>query len=82
MYVKKSRLTSLVLTLIFGPLGIFYSSGFAALAMLIITIVTAVVTAGVGLLVVWPLCVAIGDHSTHKHNENRKAFLAAMGRVD
>ncbi|MGR5165213.1 hypothetical protein ACPV4X_25315 [Vibrio owensii] len=64
----KSRLTSFLLTLFFGPLGLFYSSVAGALVLVIV----AVATAGsvIGPVVCWVLAIAIGDHCTHKHNKN------------
>ncbi len=65
---KKSRLVSFVLTLIFGPLGLFYSSLAGGLVLLIV----AVFTAGsiIGPFICWILAIAIGDHCTYKHNKN------------
>lgn len=64
----KSRLVSFLLTLFFGPLGLFYSSVAGALVLVIV----AVVTAGsiIGPVVCWILAIAIGDHCTHRHNQN------------
>ena len=64
----KSRLTSFLLTLFFGPLGLFYSSVAGAFVLVIV----AVATAGsvIGPVVCWVLAIAIGDHCTHKHNKN------------
>ncbi|PTC02020.1 hypothetical protein C9980_25320 [Vibrio mediterranei] len=65
---EKSRLVSFVLTLIFGPLGLFYSSLAGGLVLLIV----AVITAGsiIGPIICWILAIAIGDHCTYKHNKN------------
>ncbi|EGQ7740933.1 hypothetical protein NAL94_23690 (plasmid) [Vibrio alginolyticus] len=76
----KSRLVSFLLTLFFGPLGLFYSSVAGALVLVIV----AVVTAGsiIGPVVCWILAIAIGDHCTHRHNqniENIKDLVAKKG---
>ncbi|MCG6308974.1 hypothetical protein K6U49_10300 [Vibrio alginolyticus] len=65
---EKSRLTSFLLTLFFGPLGLFYSS----LAGGIVLLVVAVLSAGtiIGPVICWVLAIAIGDHCTYKHNKN------------
>ena len=77
---KKSRITSLALTILLGPIGLFYSSAVAGFIMLIISIGAAAASFGASLLITWPLCVAIGDHCTHKHNKGREEFLKAVGR--
>ncbi|MCR9330148.1 hypothetical protein NB661_00200 [Vibrio parahaemolyticus] len=64
----KSRLVSFALTLLFGPLGLFYSSVAGALVLVIIAVATA--ASVIGPVVCWVLAIAIGDHCTHKHNKN------------
>jgi len=71
-YVKKvgkSRLTSFVLTILLGPLGILYSSVGAGIVMLIIGTLIAMAIPIIGLFFVWFLSIALGDHFTYKYNQ-------------
>ncbi|EHN68011.1 hypothetical protein [Aliivibrio fischeri] len=65
---EKSRLVSFLLTLFFGPLGLFYSSIAAALVLCIIAFMSA--STIIGPIICWILAMAIGDHCTYKHNKN------------
>ncbi|PQJ84443.1 hypothetical protein BTO22_12970 [Aliivibrio sifiae] len=65
---EKSRLVSFLLTLFFGPLGLFYSSIAAALVLCIIAFMSA--STIIGPIICWVLAMAIGDHCTYKHNKN------------
>ncbi len=49
--------TAVLLTVLFGPLGLFYVSTVAALFMLFTAIVVGLFTVGVGLVGVWGACV-------------------------
>lgn len=64
----KSRLVSFLLTLLFGPLGLAYSSIAGALVLAVVAVATA--ASIVGPIVCWVLAIAIGDHCTYKHNKN------------
>lgn len=73
---EKSRITSFCLTFFFGPLGLFYSSTGAALALILVAVIgfaTVVVP-----LFVWVFSIALGDHLTYKHNKNLEAFKQLM----
>lgn len=73
---KKSRLASLLLTVLLGPLGLMYSSvvgGFILLVIAILTIPTVF-----GPLICWGLAVIIGDGATHKHNKSVEKFEQLM----
>jgi len=69
---KKSRLVSLVLTILFGPLGLLYSSVKGAIFLTIIAVMSMATVVGPAVCCV--LAVALGDHCTHKHNRNIKNF--------
>lgn len=71
---SKSQTAGFFLTLLFGPLGLFYSSWVAALILSAI----AVATVPVGLFFCWFLAIIISFFSVSKHNEKVKAF-AALG---
>ena len=53
----KSVLVAFLLTLFFGPLGMFYSTVIGAVIMLILYIVVGIVTLGIGLLVLHPIAI-------------------------
>ena len=56
----KSVGISIILTVLFGPLGMFYSTIWGAIIMLIISGVIGVVTFGYGLMITHPICVIWG----------------------
>lgn len=51
---------AIILTAIFGPLGMFYSTIFGGIVMTIVTLVVAVVTMGFGLIITWPISILWG----------------------
>lgn len=57
---RKSVALAFILTLLFGPLGMLYSTVLGALVMLVIAAVVGGITFGVGLFVVWPICILWG----------------------
>lgn len=67
---EKSRGTSFLLTLLFGPLGLLYSSIAGGLILTVIALASAVTI--VGPIICWVLAILIGDHLTHKHNKNAR----------
>jgi hypothetical protein len=56
------------LTLIFGPLGLFYSSGAAAIGCILLAIALGAVTAGIGALVFWPISILVGINTVGRYN--------------
>ena len=52
---KKSVGLALLLTLLFGPIGMLYSTILGAVIMLIVSSVVGFFTFGIGLLVTWPI---------------------------
>lgn len=73
----KSMGFGLFLTLIFGPLGMLYSSILGAVIMFVISAVIGFLTLGLGLIVVWPICLAWTYAAIKKHN---KSLIA--GKID
>ncbi|MDE1311825.1 hypothetical protein L9W73_17255 [Vibrio aestuarianus] len=73
---EKSRLVSFLLTLFFGPLGLFYSSIAGAFVLCIVAFFTA------GTIIVpiicWLLAIGIGDHCVYKHNLNIQQIKELM----
>lgn len=74
---QKSRLVSLLLTIFFGPLGLFYSSGSAGLVLCIIAFVSFATV--IGPVICWILAIAVGDHCTYKHNKNIDNIKTLVG---
>ena len=66
--MKKSYFISFVLTLTFGPLGLFYSSTAAAVAFLITGIIFGAITLGMALVVIWPASIITGFFTVHRFN--------------
>ncbi len=52
---KKSMGMALLLTLLFGPLGMFYSTVLGGVVMIVLTLVVGLPTMGLGLLLTWPI---------------------------
>jgi hypothetical protein len=69
----KSLFASFLLTFFFGPFGNFYSSIMAGFFMLLITVLLSGATAGVGALIMWPICIAVGLGTTADSNNAFKS---------
>jgi len=68
---SKSRITSFILTVLIGPLGLLYSSVLWGVVLTIIAIAgapTVVVPVGV-----WILSILLGDSFTYNHNKKIRA---------
>lgn len=76
--IPKSRWVSFFLTLLFGPLGLLYSTIVGSLILLVITFVSLPTV--IGPIFCWILAIAIGDHATHKHNKAIEEFKAAVSK--
>ena len=57
---RKSMGLAFLLTLLFGPLGMLYTTVAGALIMLVISGVLAFFTAGLSLIVTHPICILWG----------------------
>lgn len=66
---QKSMGTTILLTFLFGPLGMFYSTITGGVIMLIVNIIVAIFTLGFGLLLTWPICIIWAAIATKNHNE-------------
>jgi hypothetical protein len=58
-----------VLTVLFGPLGMLYSTAVGALVMFLISFIIALVTFGLGIFLAWPVCVIWGAVAASNHNK-------------
>jgi len=52
-----------------GPIGMFYSTVWGALIMLVLTTIVMVVTFGIGFALMWPISIIWGGLSAHLHNK-------------
>jgi hypothetical protein len=62
------------LDVLFGPLGMFYSTVSGALIMLAVSIVGALLTAGLSILLTWPACVIWGCVAASNSNSGGPAI--------
>jgi len=65
----KSVGISLILTFLFGAFGMLYSTIWGAIIMLIVSIIVATVTLGMGLFIVWPICMIWGALAAASYNK-------------
>jgi energy-coupling factor transporter transmembrane protein EcfT len=72
----KSVGAALVLTFLFGPLGIFYVSILWAVVFIVPAIVVAVLTLGLGLLLVWPASMILAAAMASNQHSRFQAWLA------
>lgn len=63
----KSPAIAFVLTLLLGPVGLFYSSVVGGIFMLTITLIVALAAGGSAFLVTWPICIVWGVIATIAH---------------
>ena len=66
--MKKSQLIQFFLTLLFGPVGLFYTSVAAAIGFVIVTSAIGTLTMGIGFLFVWPVTILVGFFTTSRYN--------------
>lgn len=71
---QKSPMLAAVLGFFFGPLGLLYVGFVPALIMLGVCAVVGILTAGIGLVVTWPMSAAVGWSRANLYN---KKLLAA-----
>ena len=70
----KSVGAALVLTFLFGPLGIFYVSILWAVVFIVLAIVVAILTLGLGLLLVWPVSMVWAAIAASKQHSRYQAW--------
>ena len=77
----KSLWLALVLAALLGPFGLFYATVPGAMLMLIAAIVLAIFTFGIGLFLVWPLCVVWAVAAVRAHNRKTQGGGAGAPQV-
>lgn len=68
--VEKSMGITILLTILFGPLGMFCSTATGGIVMLLLSGLVAVFTLGIGLLITWPICIIWAAVATNSYNKN------------
>ncbi len=80
---QKSVAGAVLLALFFGPLGMLYATVAGALIMFFVSILVAVATLGLGLLITLPICaiwagVAASSHNNRLQGVSNHAAIAAQ----
>jgi len=65
----KSTGVAILLTVLFGPLGMLYSTIWGALFMIVVSAVVGLLTLGFGLIVTWPICIIWAGVATSSYNK-------------
>ena len=66
--MKKSQFVQFLLTLLFGPLGLFYSSTGAGLGFTLVTISLGAVTGGIAAILMWVVSILTGFLTVSNYN--------------
>ena len=66
----KSMGVTILLTFLFGPLGMVYSTVAGAIVMIIVSVLVALITLGFGLFITWPICIIWAAIATNNYNRN------------
>jgi hypothetical protein len=67
----KSVGVAILLTVLFGPLGMLYSTVAGALVMLVVSVVLGVPTGGLSVAITWPICIIWGAVAAQNWNQGR-----------
>ena len=86
----KSQGLGFLLTFLFGPLGLLYSTVIGAIIMILVAIVLGLLTFGFGFFFAWPICwivsiVVIKSHNARveaKENARHQEIVDAMKSND
>ena len=65
----KSPGIAIILTILFGPIGMFYSTIPGAIVMCLVSLVVGVLTFGLGFLLTWPICIVWGALAASAYNK-------------
>lgn len=68
---------AIILTVLFGPLGMFYSTIAGGAIMLVMTLIIGFVTLGFGLILTWPVCVVWAAMAASSYNKTLMAKAQA-----
>ena len=73
--MKKSQFVGFLLTLAFGPFGLFYSSVPVALSLILLGLFVGLFTFGVGSFIVWPMSIFAGFFTVANWNKRLRRKL-------
>ena len=65
---QKSISLAIILTVFFGPLGLFYATFIGGLIMFLITLIVSLLLTSTGFIFTWPICVAWAISAVKKYN--------------
>lgn len=65
----KSMGVSIILTVLFGPLGMLYSTIWGGIIMGVLSLVVGLLTFGLGLIITWPICIIWAAVATSLYNQ-------------
>jgi hypothetical protein len=60
---------SIILTVLFGPLGMLYSTIWGGIIMGGVSLVVAIFTLGFGLIITWPICIIWAALAASSYNK-------------
>lgn len=66
---EKSMGISIFLTIVFGPIGLFFASIVGGVAMCILSVIVGIATLGVGLPITWLMSILWGILSVSSYNQ-------------
>lgn len=65
----KSAGVAIILTVLFGPLGMLYSTIGGGIIMMVVSLLVAIPTAGFGLIITWPICIIWAAVAASSYNK-------------
>lgn len=65
---RKSIGLSLLLTILFGPLGLLYTTVSGAIIMFVVSLIIFIITFGFGVFFTWPICMIWGVLAAKNYN--------------
>lgn len=60
---------AIILTVLFGPLGMLYSTITGGIVMFVISLIVGILTLGLGLIVTWPICIIWAAVAANNYNK-------------
>jgi hypothetical protein len=82
MPADKSVGAALLLTFLFGPVGLFYASVVGGFVMIVVTIIIGIATLGLGLPVAWCGCMIWGAvAASNKHSRHQLWLVQQIGQA-
>ena len=76
----KSYALAVLLATLFGPFGLFYATVSGAVIMLVVAIALAMFTFGIGVFLVWPVCIVWALRAVSVHNRRVLLHQSRQGQ--